>query len=181
MQLESTDFSYWIFMIMLYSEGLLILSQLIGKWFLTSYLKIFWFIGASVVCFWWHTLSFNLSLIECDKVRLMGGSRCAGRVEIYHGNSWGTVCDDRWSLVNADVVCRELKCGTVLEAKKAAFFGEGKDRIWLDDVQCTGTEASILKCAHRDFGENNCGHGEDAGVICSGKSDFTLSFVLTWP
>ncbi|XP_056872005.1 scavenger receptor cysteine-rich type 1 protein M130-like [Takifugu flavidus] len=106
-------------------------------------------------------------LIECDKVRLMGGSRCAGRVEIYHRDSWGTVCDDRWSLANADVVCREVKCGTALEAKKAAFFGEGKDRIWLDDVQCSGQEPSILKCTHKDFGENNCVHAEDAGVVCA--------------
>lgn len=100
----------------------------------------------------------------------MGGTRCSGRVEIYHAGRWGTVCDDRWSLPNADVVCREVKCGTVLEAKKSAFFGEGKDQIWLDDVQCSGQELSILKCAHREFGENNCGHAEDAGVVCSGES-----------
>ncbi|XP_044025482.1 deleted in malignant brain tumors 1 protein-like isoform X2 [Siniperca chuatsi] len=111
-------------------------------------------------------LSLSL-LTECDKIRLVGPSRCSGRVEIYHRDSWGTVCDDQWSIANSDVVCRELSCGTVLEAKKGAFFGGGKDQIWLDDVQCTGHEASILKCTHRPFGENNCGHGEDAGVICS--------------
>lgn len=99
----------------------------------------------------------------------MGKSRCAGRVEVYHSNSWGTVCDDQWKLANADVVCREMNCGMALEAKKGAFFGEGKDEIWLDDVQCTGQEPSILKCSHRQFGENNCGHGEDAGVVCSGE------------
>ncbi|KAM9840271.1 scavenger receptor cysteine-rich domain-containing protein DMBT1-like, partial [Aulostomus maculatus] len=105
--------------------------------------------------------------IECEKVRLVGPSRCSGRVEIFHRDSWGTVCDDHWGLANADVVCRELNCGTVLEAKKSAFFGEGKDEIWLDDVQCSGSETSILKCTHRPIGENNCGHSEDAGVICS--------------
>lgn len=115
---------------------------------------------------------------ECEKIRLVGPSRCAGRVEVYHSDSWGTVCDDQWSLANADVVCRELNCGTVLEAKKGAFFGEGKDEIWLDDVQCTGIEQSILKCPHRPLGDNNCGHGEDAGVICLGKSWFTLLFQL---
>ncbi|XP_070844265.1 scavenger receptor cysteine-rich type 1 protein M130-like [Chaetodon trifascialis] len=111
-------------------------------------------------------LSLSL-LTECDIFRVVGPSRCSGRVELYHRDSWGTVCDDHWSITNADVVCRELKCGTVLEAKKGAFFGEGKDEIWLDDVQCTGHESSLLKCAHRPLGENNCGHSEDAGVICS--------------
>lgn len=106
-------------------------------------------------------------LTECEKIRLVGPSRCSGRVEVYHRDSWGTVCDDHWSIASADVVCQELKCGTVLEAKKGGFFGQGKDEIWLDDVQCTGLETSILNCPHRPFGENNCGHGEDAGVICS--------------
>ena len=110
---------------------------------------------------------------ECDKVKLVGPSRCSGRVEVYHSDSWGTVCDDQWSTANAEVVCRELDCGTVLEAKKGAFFGEGKEEIWLDDVQCTGHESSLLKCEHRPFGQNNCGHGEDAGVVCSGKVEFS--------
>ncbi|TKS76440.1 Deleted in malignant brain tumors 1 protein [Collichthys lucidus] len=111
-------------------------------------------------------LSLSL-LTKCSKIRLVGPSRCAGRVEIYHEDRWGTVCDDLWSIANAEVVCRELNCGTVLEAKKGAFFGEGKADIWLDDVQCTGTELSILKCVHNQLGENNCAHSEDAGVICS--------------
>uniref|UniRef100_A0A3B5AEK9 SH3 domain binding glutamate-rich protein like 2 n=1 Tax=Stegastes partitus TaxID=144197 RepID=A0A3B5AEK9_9TELE len=34
---------------------------------------------------------------------------------------------------------------------------------------CTGEESSILKCPHRTLGVNNCGHGEDAGVVCSGE------------
>ncbi|XP_059212017.1 scavenger receptor cysteine-rich type 1 protein M130-like [Centropristis striata] len=106
-------------------------------------------------------------LTECDKIRLVGPSRCSGRLEVYHRDNWGTVCDDHWSMANADVVCRELNCGTVLEAKRSAFFGEGRNEIWLDDVQCTGKESSILKCPHRPLGENNCGHSEDAGVVCS--------------
>ncbi|XP_042247333.1 scavenger receptor cysteine-rich type 1 protein M130-like [Thunnus maccoyii] len=106
-------------------------------------------------------------LTECEKVKLVGPSRCSGRVEVYHRDTWGTVCDDHWSIANADVVCRELKCGTVLEAKKSAFFGEGKENIWLDDVECTGRESSIFDCQHRPLGDNNCGHSEDAGVVCS--------------
>ncbi|XP_028295115.1 deleted in malignant brain tumors 1 protein-like isoform X2 [Gouania willdenowi] len=109
----------------------------------------------------------HLLLSECEKIRLVGPSRCSGRLEVFHQDSWGTVCDDHWSIPNAEVVCRELSCGTVMEAKKGAFFGEGKNEIWLDDIQCAGNEPSILKCPHRPLGVHNCGHGEDAGVICS--------------
>lgn len=108
-----------------------------------------------------------LVLVESGTIRLVGTSRCSGRVEIYHRDTWGTVCDDHWSITNAEVVCRELNCGTVIEAKKGAFFGPGKNDIWLDDVQCVGNESSILDCPHKELGMSNCGHNEDAGVICS--------------
>ncbi|XP_072298074.1 scavenger receptor cysteine-rich type 1 protein M130-like isoform X2 [Eucyclogobius newberryi] len=118
--------------------------------------------------FYWLIGFLSLPLVtECDKIRLVGPTRCSGRVEVFHEKSWGTVCDDNWSMSNAAVVCREQSCGTVLEAKNGAFFGQGKDQIWLDDVHCLGHESSLIKCQHRPFGDHNCGHGEDAGVICS--------------
>ncbi|XP_039455012.1 scavenger receptor cysteine-rich type 1 protein M130-like [Oreochromis aureus] len=117
-----------------------------------------------------------LQFTECEKIRLVGPSCCSGRVEVFHQDSWGTVCDDEWSIANAEVVCRELNCGTAMEAKNGASFGRGKDEIWLDDVQCVGNESSVLQCQHKPFGQNNCGHNEDAGVVCSGqrKSNITI-------
>ena len=42
-------------------------------------------------------------------VRLVGGStQKEGRLEIYHNNEWGTVCDDGFSVTDGNVVCREL-------------------------------------------------------------------------
>ncbi|CAN9507407.1 unnamed protein product [Ophioblennius macclurei] len=108
-----------------------------------------------------------LTPAEPRNIQLVGPTRCSGRVEIFHRNSWGTVCDDRWSVANAEVVCREMDCGTVHDSKKASTFGEGKNEIWLDDVECAGNESSLLECRHPDIGVNNCGHGEDVGVICS--------------
>lgn len=105
-----------------------------------------------------------------EKIRLAGASGCSGRVDVFYNNKWGTVCDDNWGLANAKVACRELQCGAALAAKGSAFFGEGQGDIWLDDVQCSGEEMSIFQCNHKPFGTNNCGHGEDVGVICSGQS-----------
>ena len=47
-----------------------------------------------------------------------------------------------------------------------ARFGRGSGSIFLDDVSCTGTESSLLSCSHRGIGVHNCGHSEDAGVMC---------------
>ena len=39
--------------------------------------------------------------------------------------------------------------------------------IWLDDVLCAGDEESLQSCPNLEVGVHNCGHDEDAGVVCS--------------
>ena len=51
-------------------------------------------------------------------------------------------------------------------AMSSATFGQGTGPIFLDDLGCTGMESSLLSCSHRGIGVHNCGHHEDAGVVC---------------
>ncbi|NXG63228.1 DMBT1 protein, partial [Hemiprocne comata] len=95
--------------------------------------------------------------------------RCSGRVEVLHDQQWGTICDDDWSFPEATVVCRQLGCGEAISAYGAAHFGQGSGPIWLDNVQCGGTEAALTQCPARPWGVNNCDHTEDASVVCTGK------------
>ncbi|XP_075580936.1 antigen WC1.1-like [Pelecanus crispus] len=102
------------------------------------------------------------------QVRLVKGpGRCAGRVEIYYQGSWGTVCDDGWDLSDAAIVCQQLGCGGAVEAVGSARFGEGSGQIWLDGVNCSGAEAALWDCPAGSWGQHDCAHKEDAGVVCS--------------
>ncbi|PIK48341.1 hypothetical protein BSL78_14790 [Apostichopus japonicus] len=96
------------------------------------------------------------------QLRLEDGNATAGRVEIFLNGEWGTVCDDLWDIIDADVVCRQLGYGRALGALSVAFFSEGTGLIQIDDVECSGSESSLLDCVHTT--DHNCGHSEDAGV-----------------
>ena len=48
-----------------------------------------------------------------------------GRVEVRNRENWNTICDDHWTLKEANVVCRSLGYGSAAMAAKNAYFGRG--------------------------------------------------------
>ena len=85
------------------------------------------------------------------------------------------MCDDLWGTVDAQVACRQL--GFPAAAAAAITLGnvpDGTGQIWLDNVQCRGTESRLIDCPANILGSHNCVHFEDAGVNCQISKSFFL-------
>ena len=51
-------------------------------------------------------------------------------------------------------------------ARTNAAFGQGTGPILLDEVMCIGLEYRLFDCPHAGIEVDNCGHSQDAGVVC---------------
>ena len=116
----------------------------------------------------------NVATPQNGDVRLVNTNNninISGRLEVYYEGRWGTVCDDFFNNNAARVVCRQLGFNPVSAILvSSSTFGQGTGPIWLDNVNCNGSEPNIDSCIHNAWGSHNCHHHEDVGVICRGKS-----------
>ncbi|XP_075357934.1 scavenger receptor cysteine-rich type 1 protein M130-like [Mycteria americana] len=117
---------------------------------------------------------YDTAVICQGFARLVGGDgACAGRLEVRRGKAWTSVCEDHVDIKAAQVVCRELGCGTVLAVPGSSPFGAGTRQLWEEGFECTGTEPLLAACARRPPRNEGCtGH---ASIICSSYTGFRLA------
>ena len=119
-----------------------------------------------------------------------------GRVEICINNAWGTVCGTLFGREDAAVVCGQLegfqrdgwclnnflfiqndfKC-TLFNAGAVAVngFSPGHGPIFLDQLDCSESDSSLLECRRFTPLELvTCEHTQDALVRCIGKAQTNL-------
>ena len=119
-----------------------------------------------------------------------------GRVEICVNNAWGTICRTAFGIPDAQVACYELggfhregkakfsvKYYTIISmiilcgceyytgaVVLSAVPGSGSGPIFLDQLNCNGTEGTLLECvAFTGLGLSTCDHSQDVGVRCRGR------------
>uniref|UniRef100_A0A8C4EX51 Scavenger receptor cysteine-rich type 1 protein M130 n=1 Tax=Dicentrarchus labrax TaxID=13489 RepID=A0A8C4EX51_DICLA len=88
----------------------------------------------------------GLTCSESEEVRLVGGhSRCAGTVELKHKADRRPVIGSDWTLKEANVVCRNLDCGSAVSVGERK---ESSDRpVWLINPNCVQSGSSLRDCA----------------------------------
>ncbi|XP_074465866.1 scavenger receptor cysteine-rich type 1 protein M130-like isoform X3 [Sebastes fasciatus] len=116
------------------------------------------------------TSHFTLDLTCSDSVRLVNGtSLCSGRLEVKSSQSnqwWSSVCEADFDQQDAEVVCRELRCGAP-SVLQGALYGEVEDPMWTKEFQCGGTESAVLDCRSSGSDRNTCSPGKAVGLTCS--------------
>jgi len=108
----------------------------------------------------------------------------SGRLEVRKNGIWGTICnnntdedtysssqkvDDRVALV----ACRQMGY-TVGRLQELSIVQDGVKQIWMDELNCNGTETRLDACNWNDkthpwqWGNltNSCVHANDIGIGC---------------
>jgi deleted-in-malignant-brain-tumors protein 1 len=107
-------------------------------------------------------------------VRLVDGDYPnEGRIEIYCNDVWGTVCDDIFSSLEADPICRQLGYNAYYYDYTSVSSAPSNQSIWLLSSPSTCSSFSSTKNCLTDCrscpsqsADSRCGHNEDVHLRC---------------
>jgi len=118
---------------------------------------------------------YNIHYITCaDEVDSCSGTQ--GATLNYHGKIFRPITDPQMHnegdrAHNNIIYCKKLyvQLGGVYRTTCEGIKDGTHGQIWMDNVNYTGLESSLIECPQNVLGNHNCGHSEDAGVRCQGK------------
>ncbi|VDI11764.1 Hypothetical predicted protein [Mytilus galloprovincialis] len=87
-----------------------------------------------------------------------------GRLKVNYKGEWGTICHNFFDHVDAAIACRQLGycSGQMIHSK---YVDGGQGTIWLDNVNCFGSEHNLINCKH-SIDTSHCSHLNDVGLHC---------------
>jgi len=53
-------------------------------------------------------------------------------------------------------------------------YGPGNGTIWLENVDCSGSENALEDCDHSGWGDTTCDHDHDVSITCSNSLTNTI-------
>lgn len=108
------------------------------------------------------------------EVRLSGDGnrRNIGRIEVKVFDKWGQICDDKFSLNEANVLCREagFPLGAVevksnYQLPDASAISDSPKYI-MDQLRCNGSEVSLKECNFSGWSVDECNAEDTVAVVC---------------
>lgn len=65
------------------------------------------------------------------------------------------------------IMCKYIIPTGAIATNAIFLYGVGVGPIFLDELQCTGTEERLLDCTSDGLGVHDCSHFEDVAVTCN--------------
>ncbi|XP_032375668.1 scavenger receptor cysteine-rich type 1 protein M160 [Etheostoma spectabile] len=128
----------------------------------------------------WFLLLLHTAFIEAviakGETRLIlknGSHPCEGYIEIYKNDKPGHVGEKYWSRNNLKVVCRSTHCGDPVSSTTVNSPWTSEP-MWLNEVNCTGTEKHLWDCRHPGLGVSIHETGTRQKIECSNKITISL-------
>jgi hypothetical protein len=115
--------------------------------------------------------TYSLLFLLSDGVQFRLSDRWYGKVQVKHNGEWGRVCNANWGNKEASTLCRQLG---YVDGRAENTPSESPGKVRINDVNCTGSESSILECSHHSSWTGSMSQCHDAEVICEIKSTFFL-------
>ena len=106
------------------------------------------------------TIHGEQSVTTCGAIKMR--RLCVGNLDI---QVWKFI---QW--IEKQTYCTDYFC-TAGTALSNAYYGQGNVSALLDNLNCLGTETSLLNCPNSGIGVTSCTHADDASVQCTGKCD----------
>uniref|UniRef100_A0A914RU07 SRCR domain-containing protein n=1 Tax=Parascaris equorum TaxID=6256 RepID=A0A914RU07_PAREQ len=96
----------------------------------------------------------------------------AGRLEVFVGGQWGTVCNRSWSEQLARLACNQL--GLIMDSEYfenwRIFPSAGNLPMVMDNIRCEEREYDLTQCRHDGVTHNlasSCASTEVVGIRCA--------------
>uniref|UniRef100_A0A1X7VF72 SRCR domain-containing protein n=1 Tax=Amphimedon queenslandica TaxID=400682 RepID=A0A1X7VF72_AMPQE len=115
------------------------------------------------------------------QIRLQGGNYSSyGRLEVYCNGQWGTVCDDDFYDIDAQVACQQLGYSDYSTyAPERLLVGPSSQPIWFERVYCVSLDViNCLASCHvcpSSTSSSSCEHSEDVVLGCQFSNAYTAS------
>jgi len=122
------------------------------------------------------TLDSAQSIYAPGSVRLLAmdgapSSNGSGRLEVFSGGVWGSVCSLGFADVSANLACRVMGfAGGAVEDVGASCTDQCPPAI-VSEVGCAGDEEELLNCPHVSGDDVFCAPEEAVTVTCKGTGD----------
>jgi hypothetical protein len=95
-----------------------------------------------------------------------------GRAEYKKENQWGTICNEGFNNITADIFCKFLSpisyfvnwttAGPYLYRPRTYIINGVVKPIFMSNVSCFGNETSLDQCKYN----KRCMHSEDVVITC---------------